>query len=715
MNTITLNGVRSDTIQGLLIQSLPPISKPPMRVNVEEIDGRNGDIITDLGYQAYDKTITIGLRGEFDINDVISFFNSEGTVVFSNEPDKYYRYKIYQQIDFERLIRFRVATVTMHVQPFKYPLNETPISVSSLIWEGTDYDQTPYIFRAVSDSSVEAGNREVIEQITGGTVAWNQLVTNGDFSNGTNGWSRGSSKSPISASNGEVAVTIGNAWNNDVKQAIKTQENHVYFLRFSAKCDEPLSGNNDILLATTPTSSLVPSSTMTLTESYQTSETISKSNSSQTGIRLTLKKDGTAYIGQKYYVKSINIIDLTQMFGSTIADYIYSLEQSAAGAGVSLFKSLFPKDYYAYNAGELMSVKTSARETTGKNLLAPYTRPDSSAGGVTWSYQGGSFTARGTATGSSYASLIGHNWQSVEGSIFGNLLGKQITISGGKDGIYMNLAFRRNSSDSVYQTNLVTNGTITVPTDGSYQVYFKARVTSGWSGEVTIHPQVELGSTATSYEPYQKHTYPLSNIELRGIPKLVNNKIQYDGDIYKADGSVTRRYGIRAYQSGDATGETMITDGTNTVYALSTPTTETTTPYTETQICSPYGTEEFIDSRDVQIPVGHKTRYEQIEPINIEITNSGNVPSMPTYRIEGSGSVDVNIDGLHAVTVDMSNINAITINSEEMNAYNDTGGFANRSVTGSYENLALPVGQNTLEIDGDGVIDLLVTNYERWL
>lgn len=120
MNTITLNGVSSMTIKGLLISSLPPISKPLMRTQVEEIDGRDGDIVTPLGYAAYDKEVSIGLYGDFDINRVISFFASSGKVIFSNEPDKYYNYTITQQIDFERLLRFRTATVTFHVQPFKY-------------------------------------------------------------------------------------------------------------------------------------------------------------------------------------------------------------------------------------------------------------------------------------------------------------------------------------------------------------------------------------------------------------------------------------------------------------------------------------------------------------------------------------------------------------------------------------------------------------------
>ena len=119
-NYMILNGTSSETIQGLLIQSLPPISKPLIRTEIEEIDGRDGDIITTLGYSAYEKSISIGLSYNYDIDEVIQYFNSSGTVIFSNEEDKYYNYQILEQIDFNRLIRFKTATVRMHVQPFKY-------------------------------------------------------------------------------------------------------------------------------------------------------------------------------------------------------------------------------------------------------------------------------------------------------------------------------------------------------------------------------------------------------------------------------------------------------------------------------------------------------------------------------------------------------------------------------------------------------------------
>lgn len=142
MNYIILNGQKSSTIKGMLIQSLPPISKPLMRTEKEEIDGRDGDIVTKLGYSAYDRDISIGLFGDYDVDDVVAYFDSEGEVTFSNEPDKYYNYQIFKEIDFERLIRFKTAKVSFHCQPFKYSTVDRKFILKNQLISIDDYSAT---------------------------------------------------------------------------------------------------------------------------------------------------------------------------------------------------------------------------------------------------------------------------------------------------------------------------------------------------------------------------------------------------------------------------------------------------------------------------------------------------------------------------------------------------------------------------------------------
>ena len=115
------------------------------------------------------------------------------------------------------------------------------------------------------------------------------------------------------------------------------------------------------------------------------------------------------------------------------------------------------------------------------------------------------------------------------------------------------------------------------------------------------------------YEPFKRQSYPLDNdVVLRGLFKLdASNNLYANGDIYKSNGDVNRRYAIRAYQSGDSTdGTTMITDGVNTVYLLDTALTESAEPYQDPQKVDPYGTEEYVVTDGAMIPIGHETEYQ---------------------------------------------------------------------------------------------------------
>lgn len=206
-----------------------------------------------------------------------------------------------------------------------------------------------------------------------------------------------------------------------------------------------------------------------------TVDTIVKPTLSMSNCNMGFNVDGGKQVNTTIYP---TFIDLTQLFGTTIADAIYAMEQATSGSGVAFFRKYFPKSYYAYDSGSIQSVCVSERK------------------------------------------------------------------------VY--------DSDN----NLVAN-------------------------------------------------YPLPTTQLRGLFSLVNGKLKANGDVLRSDGNITRNYGYRAYQSGDESLANAITDGTNTVYKLTTPTSETTSPFQNPQRAYPDGTEEFVDglTRDVIVPVGNNSTY----------------------------------------------------------------------------------------------------------
>ena len=120
----------SSTSFKIIVNSLPPISKPTMRVEETEVDGVDGTMFEDLGYESYDKKIKITIT-ENNIDELIHWLKGEGQLVLSNEPDKYYKAKVIEQIDFERLIKYEPVEVAFRVQPYKYELYELPITLNT--------------------------------------------------------------------------------------------------------------------------------------------------------------------------------------------------------------------------------------------------------------------------------------------------------------------------------------------------------------------------------------------------------------------------------------------------------------------------------------------------------------------------------------------------------------------------------------------------------
>lgn len=124
MSYIIFKNIDSRSVKGVIISELPPITKPKMRVRIDTIDGRDGSETVNLGFEAYTKTLKIGLTRGYDIDNIIAWLHGDGEIQFSNEPDRVYRAKVHDAIDFDRLLRFRTADVKFYTQPFKYSATE---------------------------------------------------------------------------------------------------------------------------------------------------------------------------------------------------------------------------------------------------------------------------------------------------------------------------------------------------------------------------------------------------------------------------------------------------------------------------------------------------------------------------------------------------------------------------------------------------------------
>lgn len=69
--------------------------------------------------------------------------------------------------------------------------------------------------------------------------------------------------------------------------------------------------------------------------------------------RLTFGFATSCRYGSTISMTDLQIFDLTQMFGVTVADQIFSMEQSVHGSGVAWFRSIFSKEPYPYSTSEI--------------------------------------------------------------------------------------------------------------------------------------------------------------------------------------------------------------------------------------------------------------------------------------------------------------------------------------------------------------------------
>ena len=362
------------------------------------------------------------------------------------------------------------------------------------------------------------------------------------------------------------------------------------------------------------------------------------------------------------------VFDITQMLGSTIADYIYSLEQATAGAGVAWFRKYFPNDYYDYNPGELMHVSDlQSHDTVGFNLFDADTVLE--AIGFTRQSDDSFYVAGAFSVANK---TVWKNKANYSGQICVSYSYKYNSVQ--DQGVRFLLYYTDGTKTDNYAAGSTSYSDKTIISSANKTIdrialsYGTGSVAT-WLKDICINLSWS-GTRDGEYEPYVKHSYPLdSSLTLRGIPKLTSDgDLIYDGDIYKPDGTVERRYGTRTYESGDESLSNAITDGTNTVYKLTTPTTEQAQSFQSPQILDPYGTEEYVTTS--LVPVGHETKYPENLRAKIEGLpwNFANLiapveAEFKATRNYTSGSLFIVDNVLYKATANIANGGTITPNT----------------------------------------------------
>lgn len=497
-------------------------------------------------------------------------------------------------------------------------------------------DKVPYLFRT-SGGSADIGDREV-DKIVGGTIAWNQIYPTHTTYNVQSG---DVSALSINVSNGYlnvVGTATADAQINIGPNTVDVPANHVCLIL----CD----GWDGFAWRR---SGFAPKNA-----SYY----MNKHSANFQGSARINTVSGTTYNIHARF----STYDLTQMFGTTIADYLYTLEQTTAGAGVAWFKKLFPKDYYAYNAGELKSV-----EGLTSHDMVGFNQWDEEWEVGTIGNTGQNYVSDDRIRSKNYIHVIPNTTY-------------YITIGDGSYYMYLwGYDADKNYVGRVPDSQL-QRGNVTMP-NWCHYIRFAVHPNYGttYKNDICINLSWD-GQRNGEYEPYEVHSYPLdSSLTLRGIPKLDSaNNLYYDGDTYESDGTVTRKYGIvtlngavsevswqvntvtqgtlwripiadmktggnaaniicdkfiwkkssertegsisQAYSNyidfiyTDASIDTIAkwksylsTHPITVIYELATPTTESAEPYINPQIVDDFGTEEYVT--DNIVPVGHETQY----------------------------------------------------------------------------------------------------------
>lgn len=221
-------------------------------------------------------------------------------------------------------------------------------------------DNSGYLFRTAG-GSLEIGEQNRVKKIVGASVPIINAVPNGDFES-TTGWSIATSSTTFSVADNIATITysdVAQGYNHSLSRRIYAPvAGHKYLLIQTLKSDVSAEYGFDVYNVVV-NAGTVPANVWTTQYAI-----ISTNYVGYSGFFANPRVERPAGTCQ---IKNAMVIDLTATFGTTVANRLYALEQAQAGAGIAKAKEILVKDYYPYNVSAFTHTKTSGKVNTGFN------------------------------------------------------------------------------------------------------------------------------------------------------------------------------------------------------------------------------------------------------------------------------------------------------------------------------------------------------------
>lgn len=138
---------------GIVVSELPSITIPKKRVEEVTVLGRDGVLtVSDGTYEPVTKKCTVWYTGE-NPSELIDLLE-DGTVIFSNLPDRFYNMQIISELPIDQLIKneefneLYKFTITFRCQPFGYSVDDTILEITennSVVYNYGSYYSKPII------------------------------------------------------------------------------------------------------------------------------------------------------------------------------------------------------------------------------------------------------------------------------------------------------------------------------------------------------------------------------------------------------------------------------------------------------------------------------------------------------------------------------------------------------------------------------------------